>query len=155
MDGSVLGCDRSALDHHPLVGLHQVAEVRLRHLPAVNPEAGTVERDLLAGHVLHTGLALVRLVDVEDPALDDDGAAGAAVLVPPHRVKADNSSNEGVTWEGDKVAEMGGAGKDFLQLLPSEPVHSQPVGELSLLCLHPFSWTLDSLRVFFDDRLHC
>ena len=99
MDGSVLGCDRSALDHPPLVGLHQVAEVRLGHLSAVNPEAGTMERDLLPRHVLHTGLALVRLVDVEDPALDDDGAAGATKTVPCvlRRIKTHHSTQQSIT----------------------------------------------------------
>ena len=29
-----------------LVRLHHVAEIRLRHLPAVDPEAGSVEGDL-------------------------------------------------------------------------------------------------------------
>ena len=69
---------------HLLVGLHDVAEVSLGHLPSVDPEAGSVEGDLDLLHVLDPELALLHLLQrqVEGALVQQDGAAGAAHVVP-------------------------------------------------------------------------
>ena len=66
-----------------LIGLHDVAEVSLGHLPSVDPEAGSVEGDLHLLHVLDPELALLHLVQrqVEGALVEQDGAAGAAHVV--------------------------------------------------------------------------
>ena len=84
MDGSVLGCDRSALNNHPLVGLHQVAEVRLGHLSAVNPKASPMESHLNILHLLYTKstrLGQLGRFQVHGGFLQQDRAAGGAVPV--------------------------------------------------------------------------
>ena len=67
-----------------LIGLHDVAEVSLGHLPSIDPEAGSVEGDLDLLHVLDPELALLHLVQrqVEGALVEQDGAAGAAHVVP-------------------------------------------------------------------------
>ena len=68
---------------HLLIGLHDVAEVSLGHLPSVDPEAGSVEGDLHLLHVLDPELALLHLLQrqVEGALVQQDGAAGAAHVV--------------------------------------------------------------------------
>ena len=48
-----------------LIGLYHVAKIRLGHLSAVNPEAGSVEGDLDLLHVPHPDLALLHLLQVQ------------------------------------------------------------------------------------------
>ena len=48
-----------------LIGLHNVTEIRLGHLSAVNPEAGSVEGDLDLLHVPHPDLTLLHLLQVQ------------------------------------------------------------------------------------------
>ena len=106
MELPVIRCYLLTLHHHSLVGLDNIAEVSLRHLPSIHPETSSVESNLHILHLLHANLPLGQVlhVEVEGAGLQHDSTAGAAILVSPDRVKTQHSPRKRVARERDEVA---------------------------------------------------